>query len=119
MSLYWSTSVPNPLARSSGARAEAKVSSVEIQLRVMQGDIDRLSLLCQAMWELVSEKTNLTGQDIEQKVMEIDLRDGTLDGKLGRSQRQCPQCNRNLHRRHDKCLYCGHEVGREHAFDVK
>ena len=118
MSLYWSMSRPDTVARAAGARAEAKAANVGDQIRVMQGNIDRLSLLCQAMWELVSEKTNLTGQDIEQRVMEIDLRDGTLDGKMGRSEHKCPQCNRNLHRRHDKCLYCGHEVGREHAFDV-
>ena len=101
------------------ARAEAKAASVEDQVRIMQGNIDRLSLLCQAMWEIVSETTNLTEKDIEEKVMEIDLRDGKLDGKMGRIERHCPQCNRNLHRRHDKCLYCGHEVGRGHAFEVK
>ncbi len=119
MSLYWSMSRPDTVARTASARAEAKASNVQDQIRVMQDNVDRLSLLCQAMWELVSEKTNLTEQDIEEKVMQIDLRDGSLDGKMGRSQRHCPQCNRNLHRRHDKCLYCGYEVEREHAFDVK
>ena len=76
MSLYWSMSRPDTVARAAGARAEAKAANVGDQIRVMQGNIDRLSLLCQAMWELVSEKTNLTGQDIEQRVRSEERRVG-------------------------------------------
>ncbi|HUG17900.1 MAG TPA: hypothetical protein VMM56_02915 [Planctomycetaceae bacterium] len=104
-------------ARSDAARAEGKAIRVEDELRRVYDRIDSLALICQAMWELIRDRTTLTDQDIERKVEEIDLRDGKADGKMSTPPRNCTQCGRVIARRHSRCLYCGVEFEKEHVFE--
>ena len=57
-----------------------RVQSVDMQL-------DRLTLVCQAMWELLRERTGLTESQLLAKVTEVDLRDGKLDGKYKKTKK--------------------------------
>ena len=70
----------------------------------VSGRIDRLSLVCMALWELLQQETGVSEEDLVSKVKEIDLRDGTLDGKLTKKVAQCSQCGRVLSRKHGRCL---------------
>ena len=69
--------------------------------------IDQLLLVNSAMWELLAEKTGLTENDLVAKVAEIDARDGVADGKLTYTPVKCPQCQRTIFPKQEKCLYCG------------
>ena len=73
----------------------------------LSGRIDRLSLVCLSMWELLQQETGVSEEDLLSKVKEIDLRDGKLDGKLRKKAAQCSQCGRVMSRQHGRCLYCG------------
>jgi hypothetical protein len=73
----------------------------------LHGRIDQLLLINSAMWELLSEKTGLTENDLIAKVAEIDARDGVADGKMTYTPTKCPQCQRTIFPKQDKCLYCG------------
>jgi len=77
-----------------------------------------LALVCQALWEILRDKTSLTEDQLEEKIMEIDLRDGKKDGKMGRAVGNCPKCQKPLSQRHAKCLYCGEDIDKEHMFYV-
>jgi hypothetical protein len=70
--------------------------------------IDKLALVCQAMWSLVQEKTRLTDADLVKRVTELDLLDGEADGKLRRPPLDCPSCDAKISRRFGRCLFCGH-----------
>ena len=104
-------------AKSDAARASGKATRVEDELRRVYDRIDSLALICQSMWELIRERTTLTDQDIDQKLQEIDLRDGKADGKMSTPPKNCTDCGRVIARRHSRCLYCGAEFEKDHIFE--
>ena len=75
----------------------------------LKDQVERLSLLNQALWELVRNQLKLTDADLEQKAQEVDLRDGIPDGKMTSHPLRCPTCGRVSNSKHRKCLYCGLE----------
>src|SRR4051812_21947211 len=65
--------------------------------------LERLSLLCEAMWELLSERCQVTRNELVSKVVEVDLRDGRQDGKMGERVLECPRCKNPVNSRRPKC----------------
>lgn len=82
----------------------------------LEAKIDGLSLISQALWELVRERTQLDDQDMLAKVKEIDARDGRVDGRITGLPGECAQCNRPTHSRQSACMYCGCPIARNHVF---
>jgi ribosomal protein S27AE len=97
--------------------ARHKPQDTRSEIPELEERLDKLQLVCMAMWEVIKEKTDMTEVDLMTKVQEIDLRDGVVDGKVTRTVKDCPQCNRRMSPRHKRCLYCGHEELVVSAFD--
>lgn len=76
--------------------------------------VNRLSLVCQAMWEMIRENTNITDQQLADKVLEVDLRDGQTDGRIAPASEECPNCHKPTNSRRPTCLSCGVELKRRH-----
>ena len=94
-------------AQSSTLRAELKVIDM---LSQVEDRMNRMTLLSMAVWELVKERTDLCEDDLAEKVREIDLRDGQLDGRIRLNTiKECRGCGRVLNPRHERCLYCGED----------
>jgi len=72
-------------------------------------ELQRLKLLNQALWEMLREQMGWSDEQLEQKALEIDLRDGVQDGRISDAALRCPQCGRTSSSRHWRCLYCGLE----------
>lgn len=87
-------------------------------VRHLEEKVERLSLICMAMWSLLQDKTQLTEQDLMQRVQLLDKMDGTEDGKATRGVTQCHACNRPMNPKHKKCLYCGEPRRISSAFDT-
>lgn len=68
---------------------------------------DRLALVCQALWELLREHTELSDADLVRRIREIDVRDGVADGRMTPVPVECPACHRQSTSRREECLYCG------------
>lgn len=83
--------------------------STNSQVAALEKQVDRLTLVCMAMWSLLQEKTGLTQQDLQNRIVEIDKMDGKEDGKLGRTADTCPQCQRALSAKYNQCMYCGYQ----------
>ena len=90
-------------AKHDGERTAARLQSETMRL---ESKIVALALICQALWEIVREKTNLTEKDIEDKMREIDLRDGRRDARITGHPTECPRCHRPAHTRQKICMYC-------------
>lgn len=94
-----------------GSRRAANMESLAIEsrdnIRELRHQVERLSLLNQALWELIRDKAGLTDADLERMAREIDMRDGMEDGKMGGGAVTCPTCRRVSNAKHYKCLYCG------------
>jgi DNA repair exonuclease SbcCD ATPase subunit len=83
----------------------------------LEAKMDRLAIITQGLWELLSEKTDLTEKDIEAKIAEIDIRDGRKDGKITGKPTTCPKCARTAHTRLRSCPYCGAELDKGHIVE--
>jgi len=95
-------------AKQSVFEAKRKSSDNEISIRTLEAKIDHLSLVCMAMGELL-EEVGFSKKMLLNKIEEIDLRDGKLDGKLAPSNK-CQSCSRKVAARHVSCLYCGTKI---------
>lgn len=98
-------------------RARQKSDQSGYRLDELQRRVDRLALASQALWELLREQTDLTDDQVMARMVDIDLRDGKRDGKIGRSVTACPACDRPANSSRTQCLYCGEELRPAHLFD--
>ncbi|MEB3199244.1 MAG: hypothetical protein VKK62_01795 [Synechococcaceae cyanobacterium] len=83
----------------------------DLQGRVteLEGRVDRLLLLFDAMRELMQQLGLFTEAELIARAQEIDLRDGFADGRhtLEKQRLICSRCQRQLSRRASRCFYCG------------
>ena len=77
---------------------------------------EKMALVCQALLEIVQERTGITDEDLEKKILEVDLRDGKADGRMKAQVTQCPECGRNVSSRRPVCIFCGTKAKTGHAF---
>ena len=54
-------------------------------------DLQNVSLVHHAMWELIQEHAGLSEQLLLEKIEAVDLRDGRLDGKLRARAQECSE----------------------------
>jgi len=95
----------NTSARTDASTAR-QVDRAERSVKMLEENLAKTLLICEALWELLSQRTGLTVQELHDKLYEIDMRDGTLDGKNQRKAVACPSCERMVGPRHSVCLYC-------------
>jgi hypothetical protein len=86
-------------------------------MRELEERVESLSLICQAMWELLRERTDATEEMLIEKVQELDMQDGKLDGRRTKEVTYCVECHRPLSKYHQRCMYCGRGREPESAFD--
>jgi ribosomal protein S27AE len=94
-------------ARGRAIRAESRSEQLKWDVRAICDRIDKLTLICMAMWSLLEDYTDLKEEDLLKRVEEFDLRDGVPDGKVTKQIARCPKCDRVMSPKHNKCLYCG------------
>lgn len=92
-----------PVERESTATKEA--------LRRLEKHIAKILLINEAMWEILRDEHGYTDKMLEEKIKEIDLRDGVADNEnRSREGSTCPSCGRNSPKRNKTCMYCGREL---------
>jgi hypothetical protein len=81
--------------------------------------MERLVLVTEALWELLSERAGLTAADLAARVREIDARDGHEDGRRSAvtdaPQIRCPSCQAVVPAGKTKCQFCGAVVAEAKA----
>jgi hypothetical protein len=101
------------------AKEQAELASSKIDGLIARKDntkqeLDELTLACQAMWELFRDHFGYTDAHLKAKMLEIDARDGTLDGKIGAELVDCPHCGQRASTMKPNCVYCGHRISSSH-----
>ena len=91
------------------AHAAGEALNAQQKVAELEEQVDKLTLVCAAMWELLKQKTALTEEELADRVAIIDAKDGTADGKITHTVRPCSKCGRPVAALHRKCLYCGFE----------
>jgi len=85
-------------------QANARADNNEHTIRGLQHQIDHLSLVCQAMSELLSQ-VGLSKEMLVAKIQELEKKDTQNKPSI-----TCPACQRTLAPRHAMCMYCGAKV---------
>lgn len=80
--------------------------------------LEKLSLICRAMWTLIQERSNISEKELIERTTEIDLLDGVADGRVSVPARQCTACKKTVAPRHERCLYCGNRKLVDSVFET-
>ena len=122
LGIYGARCAPNAtagnMAISQAARSQTKANEAQRVVSVLEERIDKLLLVNMAVWELLKERTSLAEEDLMNKVHEIDIRDGVVDGKITEGIKKCRKCDRTMSQKHRRCLYCGAEDLKTEAYDA-
>ncbi len=95
-------------AELAAANASATAGQARSQVDLMQLDIERLLMITEALWTLMKEQHGYSDEQLIQRVQEIDMRDGRLDGKVAKqAPLKCAQCGRTIPSKRMICMYCG------------
>jgi hypothetical protein len=101
-------SVASVQAQADANNAKAKAVEAQAQVEVLRQDVDRLLMISEALWSFLKKEHGYTDDQLAEKVTEIDLRDGQLDGRTTQAPAApCPQCGRVNAARRPRCIYCG------------
>jgi len=95
--------------------AESNVEHCARTVEHLKRHVERLSLACQGLWELLRERSDLTEEDLERKILEIDGRDGCVDGKILQAV-DCPACGRKTGWKRNLCVMCGAPIKSPYQF---
>lgn len=103
---------PAPAPPPDGAGALAGSRTALRAVEELRRRVERLSLACQALWDLAHPRLGITEKELLDRMEALDLEDGRRDGKVQRKATPCPGCRRMVSPRHWACLFCGAPVDR-------
>ena len=94
----------------------ANVHEVSEEIAQLQGEVERLDLLTEAMWNLMKTK-GFQEDDLVKAITELDearkaKKKALEDGEKPETT-LCPYCHvplQNNGKIADRCIYCGHEI---------
>ena len=78
---YYDSSFRDSVTSSQASSAASEARSAGRNVEYLEERVERLSLVCMAMWSLIQDKTDLTEKDLLNRVEQLDLMDGEADGK--------------------------------------
>lgn len=102
-------------AKSAADLASSKVDGLIARKDNTKQEHEELTLACQAMWELIRDHFGFTDDHLKAKILEIDARDGTVDGKIGAELTDCPHCGQKASTIKPHCIYCGQRLPSSHV----
>jgi len=108
----------NDAASDTADRAESKADQLREELTALRRAADRLTLATQAMWELVRDLPGFSEEKLMAKMQEIDLRDGSGDGRITMQTLDCPSCGAKTNSKRQSCIMCGAELEKPHVFEA-
>jgi hypothetical protein len=118
MSFIWEAYQQGQISEAKTDAIEAKQQAAQYSDRVrsLEVQVSRMALACQALWELLRERSGMSEQELLAKMNEVDLRDGSLDSRMTPVLTKCPACGKPSNSKHSSCMYCGAVIPKRHVF---
>lgn len=91
------------------ADTNRRVTNASDKLRDLEQRYERMSLVTNALWQLLKARTGLTDAELKKYIEKVDFSDGVKDGKVSRSKgaMDCPHCSRRVLKSATVCAWCG------------
>lgn len=96
--------------------ANMAVRNAKSEIALLRQELDRTTLIVQALWELLKKRSELTEEKMLEMIFAVDMMDGKVDGKPSRIPDNCPQCTRPISVATNSCFFCGIVVERKKVF---
>ena len=90
--------------------------SAKSEIAALRQEMDRTTLIVQALWELLKKKHGATEDEMVDLIQAVDMMDGKIDGKPSRIPQNCPECTRPVSIATNTCFFCGTVVERKKVF---
>jgi len=87
------------------------------EMQLLDERIDRLTLLCEAMWNVIVDQHELSEDDLVRSLVALDESDGTQDGRKNRAPIPC-ECGAMVNPRVGNCQFCGAPAPVRSSFDA-
>lgn len=98
--------------------SDSSLRKTNLDLNDVARQVRKMALVNQALYELLKERTGISDEDLRIRIREIDLRDGTADGKLVASPLRCPKCQSAVTVGALSCPTCGATVAPKYPYEV-
>ena len=96
-----------------GSAGDAAKTRRDVRVQQLEARLDWTLMVCEAMWSLLKEHVPVTDERLIDRITELDLADGRLDGKKTRPPTICGSCGRSVSQRFPRCVYCGEVIERD------
>jgi hypothetical protein len=104
--------------RARQANTDSSLRRTSLDLDDLARQFRKMALVNQALYELLKDRTGISDEDLRRKISEIDLRDGTIDGRLDASPLRCPKCRGAVTAGALSCSNCGVTVAPKYPFEA-
>ena len=108
---------PQPLFRDGERRDHDLKLGLEERFKELQKQLDRMTLINMTLWSFIQEQHGLSDKQLATRMREIDLMDGSLDGRFRKGVTLCIECGRTIAAK-PRCMYCGAEQPPDTPFDA-
>lgn len=97
--------------------SKARAREVATDIAFLKQKVERLMMITEALWIVLKETTNYTDEDLKEIILEVDMKDGKLDGKVAaEAPGAYPNCGKTLQKNKRVCIYCGAKIGMQDVF---
>ena len=97
---------------------DSSLRRASLNLEDLARQVRKMALVNQALYELLKERTGISDEDLRRRVREIDLRDGTADGRLEANPLRCPKCRNTVTAGALSCLTCGATIAPKYPYEA-
>lgn len=110
---FYSSIKQSSQALEAAKRLQDEYQRNQAELDRLKGKVDRLTLLCQAMWHILRQMGDVPEEDLAVKFRELEEMHGekALPGN-------CVACSRPIHMKRKMCIFCGAKQPETSIFDV-
>lgn len=108
--LYQELEINNLRAQQRGAESahESRNETMREQVWRLEDRLERLLVVTDAMWELLSERLGVSEAELSARAAQIDTRNGdAMDGRRARVRLRCDECAAVVPHGRPNCLFCG------------